>query len=114
MRLIGRKKLEKLRRKNKGNTKLIKEIDKLISDIENGSWTTEKELKKIRNDADCVHNDGFYFFDINIHRALILVEFDEDGEASIVWAGSHQEYEKIFKNTKTTIRKWLKSNEYID
>jgi mRNA interferase HigB len=43
---------------------------------------------------------------------MILVEF-EDGEASVVWVGTHQEYESIFKNNKNTIRKWLRTNNWI-
>ena len=34
MRLIGKKQLEKLKRKNKGNIPLVLEIDNLIKDIE--------------------------------------------------------------------------------
>lgn len=71
MRLVGKKKLVKPKNKNKGNTKLVKAIDNLIKEIENGNWTNGEELKKDRPDADCVHNDGFYFFDINVHRTLI-------------------------------------------
>lgn len=71
------------------------------------------QLTDIRKDADCVHSDGFYFFNISIHRSLVLVDVDEDGEATIIWAGSHDEYERIFKNNKSTIEKWLRKNEYI-
>lgn len=67
---------------------------------------------KVRKDADNVHSDGFYFFDLSVHRTMILIEFDE-GEASVVWIGTHQEYAKIFKNNKNTIRKWLRANEWI-
>ena len=114
MRLIGRKRLEKFRRKNRGNAQLSHAIDNLINEIENSHWTNEKELKKTRPDADCVHNDGFYFFDINVHRTLILIEIDHEGEATVIWTGTHQEYESTFKNNKITIKKWLKTNEYID
>ena len=38
MRIIGKKQLEKLKRKNKGNTTLLNEIDKLIDDIEQNNW----------------------------------------------------------------------------
>ncbi len=70
-------------------------------------------MKEARPDADIVHSDGFYFFNLNIHRTMILIEFDEDGEATVVWAGSHQEYDKTFKNNKSTIKKWLRDNEWI-
>jgi mRNA-degrading endonuclease HigB of HigAB toxin-antitoxin module len=114
MRLIGKKRLEKLKRKNRGNTQLSQAIDDLINEIENNNWANEKELKEVRPDADCVHNDGFYFFDINVHRTLILIEIDDEGEATVIWTGTHQEYESTFKNNKNTIKKWLKANEYID
>ncbi len=85
----------------------------MIHDVVGHEWKSDAELKKLRPDADCVHVDGFYFFDINVHRTFILIEFDEDGEATEVWAGNHQEYEQVFKNNKNTVRKWLKSNEYM-
>jgi mRNA interferase HigB len=112
MRLTGKKKLEKLKRKNIGNTKLVQEIERLIKDIEENNWNDIDELKESRPDADCVHTDGFYFFDINIHRTLILIEI-EDGEATVAWVGTHDEYETTFKNNKVTIAKWLRTNEYI-
>lgn len=113
MRIIGKKKILKIKKKNIGNKKLCDEIDNLIADLE--SFNPAKEsIFEMRSDADCVHNDGFYFFNINIHRTLILIEFDDDGEASIVWAGTHQEYESIFKNNKVTIEKWLRKNGYIE
>lgn len=112
MRLTNKKILEKLKRKNIGNVSLTKEIEKLIKDIEENDWKDQTELNKIRKDADIVHSDGFYFFDINIHRTMILIEF-QDNEATVVWAGSHQAYESTFKNNKNTIRKWLKSNDWI-
>ncbi len=93
--------------------KLCDEIDQLINDLERFK-SGEQNLKEIRNDADCVHSDGFYFFDINFHRTLVLIEFDEEGEATIIWAGTHQEYVSTFKNNKKTIEKWLRNNNYID
>ena len=93
---------------------MVRAIDQLIREIEESKWHSEEDLKSARPDVDCVHSDGFYFFDINVHRTLILIEFDEDGEATVVWVGTHQEYETVFRNNKNTIRKWLKSNEYID
>jgi mRNA interferase HigB len=44
MRLLAKKKLEKLKRKNLGNTKLVRGIDQLIKDIEENKWSNEKEL----------------------------------------------------------------------
>jgi mRNA interferase HigB len=43
---------------------------------------------------------------------MILIEFD-DKEASVVWVGTHQEYDKTFKNNKNTIKKWLSANDWI-
>lgn len=113
MRIIGKKTILKIKKKNIGNKKLCDEIDKLVSDLESFN-PNHDTINEIRNDADCVHNDGFYFFNINIHRILILIEFDDDGEATIVWAGTHQEYESTFKNNKATIEKWLRKNSYIE
>jgi|SRR5690554_4365453 len=113
MRILGRKVIVKLKKKNIGNKKLCNAIDKLIRDIENFNPKLQ-DLKAVRKDADCVHSDGFYFFDIHFHRTLIMIEFDQEGEATIVWAGSHQEYEETFKNNKKTIKKWLKNNGYIE
>ncbi|AFM04860.1 hypothetical protein Fleli_2495 [Bernardetia litoralis DSM 6794] len=114
MEIIGKKVLEKLKRKNKGNTELQNAVDNLIRDLENNAFQTQEELKKIRPDADAVHSDGFYFFNLSIHRTLILIEFEEDGEATIIWAGSHDKYEETFQNNKNTIRKWLKDREWIN
>ncbi len=114
MRLVGKNRLEKLKRKNKGNSKLVKAIGQLTRDIEAGNWNKGEDIKIRRPDADCVHSDGFFFFDIHVHRALILIEFDENREATVIWVGTHQEYDKVFKNNKNTIRKWLRANEYID
>lgn len=113
MNLINRSLLERLRRKNRGNTKLSNAIDKLIRDIEKNRWETQQEMKNVRPDADCVHSDGFYFFNLNIHRTMILIEFDENKRARIVWAGSHDDYEKTFKNNRNSIKKWLKDNDWI-
>jgi len=71
--LINRSLLERLKRKNRGNTKLIKGIDRLIDDIQTNDWKSQLEMKETRPDADCVHSDGFYFFNINVHRTMVLV-----------------------------------------
>ena len=112
--IVGKKILEKLKRKNKGNVHLISAIETLIKDLEVATFKNQTELLDTRKDADCVHSDGFYFFNINIHRTLILIELEENGEATIVWCGSHNEYENTFKNNKDTIRKWLKDKEWIN
>ncbi len=112
MDLLNEKKLKKYQRKNQGNTKLIRAIDKLIDDIKNATWQNKFDVIKSRKDADLVHNDGFYFFDINIHRTMILLLFDEQ-EAEVVWIGTHSEYDKIFKGNKNTIKNWLRKQGYI-
>lgn len=113
MNLINRSLLERLKRKNRGNNQLIKAIDKLINDIQTNSWDSQLELKETRPDADCVHSEGFYFFNLNVHRTMVLIEFDESKRARVIWTGSHQDYEKMFKNNRSTIKKWLKENGWI-
>lgn len=113
MRVLGKNKILKVKKKNIGNKKLCNAIDELISDLE-GFEPDKKTIHDIRKDADCVHNSGFYFFNINIHRTLVMIELDENGEATIVWVGTHQEYETTFKNNKNTIEKWLRNNGYIE
>ncbi|TVQ11924.1 MAG: type II toxin-antitoxin system HigB family toxin [Bacteroidetes bacterium] len=113
MNLINRSLLERLKHKNRGNTRLIKAIDKLIDDIDISNWESQLELMGTRPDADCVHSDGFYFFDLNIHRTMVLIEFDINQRVRIVWVGSHEDYEKTFKNNRNTIKKWLKNNNWI-
>ena len=112
LKLLQIHKLTKLKNKNRGNGKLIKAIDKLISDIEIAEWSKQTDINNSRPDADCVHSDGFYFFDINVHRTMILVVF-EDNEATVIWAGSHNDYDKTFKGNKTTIEKWLRIKKLI-
>ena len=72
MRITNKHILGKLIRKNRGNSKLMKEIKKLISDIENSEWKTPSDLMETRPDADSVYGGEFYFFNINIHRTMIL------------------------------------------
>jgi mRNA interferase HigB len=43
---------------------------------------------------------------------MILIEF-EDNEASMVWVGTHEEYQRVFKNNKRTIQNWLRANDWI-
>ena len=112
MELLEIRKLSKLKNKNRGKQKLIKAIDKFILDIEKAKWKKPTDIKETRPDADCVHSDGFYFFDLNIHRTMIFIVFEDD-EATVVWAGSHDEYEKIFKGNKLTIEKWLRIRKLI-
>lgn len=125
MNLIGKPLLIKLKKKNIGNSILTKAIDKLIQDIERAKWKTKSDVIETRNDADCVHSEGFYFFNIKIHRTMILIEFpdeevileenqeEENGGATVLWVGTHKEYDLTFKGNKTTIEKWLRSQGHI-
>lgn len=74
MEIIGKKLLEKLKSKNKGNILLHAAIDKLFDDLKESTWNNKLDVVHHRQDADCVYDD-FYFFNINIHRAFILIEF---------------------------------------
>ena len=112
MKLLRKDKLLKLKRKNRGNLKLSKAIDKLILDIESANWKEKLELIESRPDADRVHSDGFFFFDINIHRTLMLVVFTEQ-YAEVLWVGNHNEYDSIFKGNKNTIEAWLRNHGKI-
>jgi len=60
MRVLGKKKILKLKKKNIGNKKLCDEIDVLMSDLE-GFKPRKQNINDIRKDANCVHSDGFYF-----------------------------------------------------
>lgn len=113
MRLIKKQLLLKLKYKNRGNTKLCKAIDELISIIEQKNWISKEQIKIDRPDADQIHQDGFYFFDIQIHRTMIMIEIGKDSEATVVWAGTHDEYESTFKNNKDVIKKWLSNKGWI-
>nr|WP_295869629.1 type II toxin-antitoxin system HigB family toxin [uncultured Chitinophaga sp.] len=113
MRVTGISKLVKLKKKNAGNKNLCKEIDKLLRDLQQFGPANSR-LTDVRKDADCVHNDGFYFFNINVHRSFVMIDFDGEGNATIIWVGSHDEYERTFKNNKSTIEKWLRKNGYIE
>jgi mRNA interferase HigB len=113
LKIINKHILGKLIRKNRGNSKLEKDVQQLISDIEDNNWKNPLDLTENRPDTDCVYGGEFYFFNINIHRTLIMIEFEENGEATIVWAGSHDDYELTFKNNRNVIKKWLRDNNWI-
>jgi hypothetical protein len=113
MRLLGLQILKKLKRKQLGNVRLMKAIDQLIHDLESNEFESFEALKHVRNDADWVHPDGFCFFNLHVHRTMVLIELGVEGEATVVWAGSHDDYESTFKNNRDTIEKWLRNNEWI-
>lgn len=96
MKVLRKDKLIKLQLKNRGNSRLIEAVDKLIGDLEKAEWTNKTDIMHDRPDADCVHSDGFCFFNINIRRTMALIAF-RNKEAIIVWAGSHHAYEATFK-----------------
>jgi len=112
MKIAYRRIIEKYLRKNSGNKKLKDEINNLLETLEGAKWSRPEDIKISRPDADRVHPDGFYFFNISSDRTMILIELEED-QASIVWCGSHQEYESTFRNNKNTIRKWLQTRKWI-
>jgi len=70
LKLLRKSILTKLKRKNLGNKILVRAIDKLIIDIEAAEWHNPLDIKVTRSDADCIHSDGFYFFDLNVHRTM--------------------------------------------
>ena len=53
-----------------------------------------------------------FFFDINIHRTLTLIVFNEQN-AEILWVGNHDEYDTTFKGNKKTIETWLRNHGKI-
>jgi len=112
LKLLRKDRLLKLKRKNQGNLKLLKAIDKLIKDIESADWKDKLELIESRTDADRVHSEDFFFFDINIHRILTLIVFTEQ-YAEILWIGNHDEYDCTFKGSKKTIETWLRNHGKI-
>ena len=112
MKLLRKDKLLKLKKKNHGNLKLTKAIDKLIEDIESSEWKDKLQVIESRPDADRVHSEDFFFFDINIHRTLTLIGFNEE-YAEILWVGNHDEYDSTFKGNKKTIETWLRNHGKI-
>ncbi|MEQ8624245.1 MAG: hypothetical protein RJQ00_05305 [Vicingaceae bacterium] len=61
MKLLGLKLLTKLKKKNKGNLKLVKAVDNFILDLKQAVWKNKDDVINDRTDADCVHNDGYFF-----------------------------------------------------
>ena len=74
MELLQKYKLVKLKKKNRGNSKLINAINKLISNIEGANWESKIDIKSSRPDADCIHSDGFYFFVVMHLRAFFCIK----------------------------------------
>lgn len=113
MKLIGKPKLVKLKKKKKGDAPLVKAVDKFIQDVKDAKWRTPEEMQNSRVDADIAHPDGFYFFNLKQHRTMVLVEFGQ-GIVKVEWVGSHDDYETSFGNNKKTIEKWLRNQGLID
>lgn len=105
--------LIKLKFKNRGNIKLCCAVDQLLLNLQEKNWQTKEEIKNDRPDADQVHSEGFYFFDISLHRTLVLILFEDAGEATIIWVGPHDKYERVFKNNKDVVRRYLSDNNWI-
>ena len=112
MKIRYRRILEKYLKKKRGNKKLTIEIEQLLETLENANWSNSQDIKLSRPDADRVHPDGFYFFNISVDRTMVLIELEQD-RASIVWCGNHDAYESTFKSNKSTIRKWLQERKLI-
>ncbi|SEI46029.1 HigB_toxin, RelE-like toxic component of a toxin-antitoxin system [Dyadobacter sp. SG02] len=105
--------LNKLVAKNHGNKRLEQAIHQLIADLEQMSFASKGELLEVRKDADRVHGKDFYFFDLHVHRTLVFVQFKEN-LATIIWAGTHAEYVRTFKNNTNTIEKWLRERDLLN
>ena len=101
MKVYGIRILLKHKKKNKGNKRLGIEIDKLISDLERYS-PSEKSFFDIRKDADLVHGNGFYFFNIEIHRTLIFIAFEKKYEATVLWVSRNQTHTASWENSCIT------------
>lgn len=98
--------------KHRGNRRLTDAIDKLIRDLEALEPDTYENLLKDRKDMDQVHSDGFFFFNVENDRVLLMIQLQEQ-YVTIIWIGTHPDYERIFKNNKATIEKWLRSENHI-
>lgn len=133
MKFIGKRKIIKLAKKNRGNVKLQKAIKLFEKEITESTWTTQQELESSSIKFDSVHSDGFYIADIHIYRAMIAITYvslyeiealkgeDENikdqikalGEVEILWVGTHDGYQRIFGDNKDTIQKWLRAHGHI-
>jgi hypothetical protein len=112
MQIEGKKILIRLKDKNRGNAQLCRAIDQLILDCESANLNRIEDFKLLRSDAEKVHSGGFFFVNLHIHRTLLLLMI-ESKEVIVVWAGNHNEYERTFKNNKTSIEKWLRKNNLL-
>ena len=139
MKLIGKRKLIKFARKNRGNVILQKSIRLFQKEVSDSVWTSQQDLGSSAITFDSVHSGGFYIADISIHRAMVAITFintnelkccdklksskdesetiegkkNEFGEVNVLWVGTHDEYELIFGNNKSVIEKWLRSHGHI-
>ena len=105
--------LDKLIGKNQGNKRLADAVHQLIADLEQISFSNRGELLELRKDANRVHGKDFYFFDLHVHRTLVFIHFKEN-QATIMWAGTHSEYVRTFKNNTNTIEKWLRERDLLN
>lgn len=107
MYVIGKKVVFKYTKKDRN---LLNEFNKFITAIETAVWKNGQDVKDSFKDADHI-GENIYIFNIKSSRSLLLIYFD-DNEIEIVWAGSHNDYERLFKNNKSTILKYLKKKGY--
>jgi mRNA-degrading endonuclease HigB of HigAB toxin-antitoxin module len=111
--LIRKDKLLKLKLKHRGDIRLFTAIDLFMDDILKADWKNKNDIFRDRPDANCVHSDGFYFFDLSTYRTMVILFFD-DQKVYVIWAGSHDEYDRTFKDNKQTIERWLRKNGLIE
>lgn len=106
MELINLKILLKHISKNKGNLRLRRETSKLIETLRANEFSSYKELKTHRPDADNVYNEKAFFFNLHSHRALVQIDFNHQ-VAMILWVGNHDKYDWYFKGSKKAIKDLL-------
>ena len=106
MELIDLKILNKHLSKNKGNLRLRRDVDKLKILLRDNNFNSYQELKKVRKDADNVHEEVAFFFNIHSHRILVQIDF-EHYKAIILWVRNHNRYDRFFSGGKRAIKKLL-------
>ncbi len=68
------------------------------------SWQNNAELKATFLDAD--RTSG------NVYAFNLTLVYYKAGEMDIVWVGNHDEYMSTLKNSKHTIKQFLKKKGY--
>lgn len=81
MKLIRKDRLIKLKRKNQGNLKLLKAVDKLIEDIENAGWKDKSELIRKQLKYGCATTEKLSKMDkLEIDNILSIDELSNELE----------------------------------